>query len=54
MKTNFETDLPFGFVVGEPNETIEIPINAIQSKLFRFQLKNTVYMITMLKHYEHN
>ena len=54
VKINFETDLPFGFVVGDPKETIEIPINAIKSKLFRFQFKNTVYMITMLKHYEHN
>ena len=54
VETDIKLEVPFGFIVGKEIENIEIPLNAIRCKLFRFVFQDSVYLISMLKHYEHN
>ena len=54
VETDIKLEVPFGFIVGKDIENIEIPLNAIKCKLFRFVFQDSVYLISMLKHYEHN
>ena len=54
VKTDVANELPFGFLVGDHKEVVEVPMTAIIRKLFRFGFNDSVYLISILKHYEHN
>ena len=54
VETDIKLEVPFGFIVGKEIENFEIPLNAIKCKLFRFLFHDSVYLIYMLKHYQHN
>ena len=54
VKTDVANELPFGFLVGDHKEVVEVPMTAIIRKLFRFCFNDSVYLISILKHYEHN
>ena len=46
--------VPFGFVVEDTEEKMEIFLTAIKYKLFYFKFNEVSYLITMLSHFEHN
>ena len=46
--------VPFGFVVEDTEEKMEIVLTAIKYKLFYFKFNEVSYLITMLSHFEHN
>ena len=47
-ETNIKLEASFGFIVGKESENIEIPLNAIKCKLFRFGFRDSVYLISMV------
>ena len=36
VKSDVANELPFGFLVGDHKEVVEVPMNAVKRKLFRF------------------
>ena len=54
VKTDVANEMPFGFLVGDHKEVVVVPMTAIKRKLFRFCFNVSVYLISILKHYEHN
>ena len=53
VKTEAQRVVPFGFIVEDTEEKIEVPLTAIKYKMFYFQYQES-YLITMLRHFEHN
>ena len=53
MKTEAQRAVLFGFIVEDTEEKIEVTLMAIKNKMFYFQYQES-YLITMLRHFEHN
>ena len=54
IKSQARNVVPFGFIVQDTEEKMQICLSAIKHKLFYFQFKEVSYLIAMLCHYEHN
>ena len=46
--------VPYAFLVEKTEKTLEFPLRAVSHKLFSSNYKNNFYLITIMKHFEHN
>ena len=46
--------MPYGFIVEETDEKVELPLSSVSTKFLRFEFKSELYFITLMQHFEHN